>query len=52
MQFFIFKICLMRPLAFLIEVTSSKRQAPQFAELNVGLETGFDTTERTYNSLA
>jgi hypothetical protein len=35
-----------------MEVASSKRRALQFAELNVGLESGFDTTERAYNSLA
>src|SRR5713226_10440871 len=51
-QFFMFKICITRHLAFLIEVVSSKRRAPQFAELNVGHESGFDTTERAYNSLA
>jgi hypothetical protein len=43
-QFFIFKICLTRHLAFLIEVTTSKRRAPQFAEFNVGLQSGFDPT--------
>jgi len=50
-QFFMFKICLTRHLAFLMEVASSKRPAPQFAELNVGLESVFNTRERAYNSL-
>jgi hypothetical protein len=47
-QFFMFKIWL----SFLIEIASSKRRAPQFADLDVGLESGFDTTKRAYNSLA
>src|SRR6266446_2303280 len=51
-EFSMFKICLTRHFAFLIEVVSSKRRAPQFAELNVSLESGFDTAERAYNSLA